>query len=183
MSNELAEVWAAIPEYEGWYDVSADGQVMRVRYINGATPGRVLKPAVTKLGYHQVRLYEGRGARTSRVHKVHRLVAAAFIGPCPAGHQVNHKDGDKSNNRLYNLEYVTPQENIAHAERTGLRPKAKGERHGMARLTERDVRAIRALAAGGSMQRDIARKFGIAEAHAHRIIHHQRWAHVREELA
>lgn len=176
--RDLAEVWAPVPGYEGMYDVSADGRVMRVKHITGATPGRVLKPDVNHRGYHKVRLFDGRGIRTSKVHSVHRLVAAAFLGPCPPGHQVNHKDADKGHNCLANLEYVTPKQNIAHAERRGLRPKRRGEKHPHARLSERDVRTIRRLARQGVRQRDIAERFGIGESQAHRIIRRRAWAHV-----
>jgi ribosomal protein S25 len=51
---------------------------------------------------------------------IHQLVTAAFLGPCPEGKQVNHKNGNKRDNRVENLEYLTPDENKAHAKRTGL---------------------------------------------------------------
>lgn len=176
----LAEVWAPVPGYEGRYDVSADGQVMRVRYTNGATPGQVLKPSVGRTGYHQVRLYAGtRGS--GRWHKVHRLVAAAFLGPCPSGHQVNHKDGDKNNNALSNLEYVTARQNILHAERLGLRPKKRGEKHPMARLTATDVREIRRLCRAGHEQRAVAGRFGVSESHVHRIVRRRAWGHLEDK--
>lgn len=75
---------------------------------------------------------------------VHKLVMAAFVGPVPSGHEVNHKDGIKSNNCLDNLEYLTPPENVQHAFRTGLMPSRKGVHNGRAQITEDDVRAIRA---------------------------------------
>ena len=175
----LSEVWAPVRGYEGWYDVSAAGQVMRVANVLGATPGKLLKHSTTRTGYHQVRLFDGRGSAASKAHYVHRLVAVAFLGPIPDGRQVNHKDGDKSNNALDNLEYVTAKQNIHHAERLGLRPKAHSEAHWNTRLTAEQVRTIRALA-GQMMQRDIARRFGISEAHTHRIIHRQVWRHLEE---
>jgi len=182
MSTELVEVWAPVVHFEGSYDVSADGQVMRVRYVNGATPGRVLKHNIRPTGYHLVRLYRGHGVSTAQWFLVHRLVAAAFLGPCPEGLQVNHIDGDKSNNTIDNLEYVTPRQNILHAERLGLRPKRRGEEHPAARLVTADVIEIRRLARETHLdQRAIAARFGIGESHVHRIIRRRAWRHVEEQ--
>lgn len=181
MSTPLTEVWAPVVHFEGIYDVSADGQVMRVRYLNGATPGRILKHNVNPHGYHLVRLYRGHGVSTAQWAFVHRLVAAAFLGPGPDGYQVNHVDGHKSNNAVDNLEYVTPRQNILHAERLGLRPKRRGEAHHAARLTTADVIEIRSLARETRInQRTIAARFNITESHAHRIIHRRAWRHVED---
>ena len=177
--NTPTEVWAPVPGYEGWYDVSADGQVMRVKNVHGATPGKLLKPDVGKLGYCQVRLMKGRGVRTAKWHKVHRLVAAAFIGPAPIGLQVNHKDGNKANNALGNLEYVTPRQNILHAERTGLRPKVRGIDHPNSRLSPDEVRAIRRRRPTESLAQ-LAAEYGVSESHICRIDKRLVWAHLED---
>ena len=52
---------------------------------------------------------------------MHRIVMAAFVGICPEGYQVNHIDGNKGNNHISNLEYVTSKENVLHAYKNGLR--------------------------------------------------------------
>jgi hypothetical protein len=79
--------------------------------------GRVVKPQVSKNGYIRVELWEnGRG----RKHLVHRLLAQVFIPNPKNKPQVNHIDGDKANNALLNLEWVTQSENQSHAYRTGL---------------------------------------------------------------
>ncbi|WP_225784690.1 NUMOD4 motif-containing HNH endonuclease [Xenophilus sp. Marseille-Q4582] len=107
--------WAAVLGYEGRYDVSERGHVRSIR------SGRLIAQQISNSGYLYVSLWaqnKGRGLF------VHRLVAGAFLpkGTDPAL-QVNHKDGDKLNNALANLEMVTPSENRKHAVHVlGFRP-------------------------------------------------------------
>lgn len=99
------EIWRPVIGYEGWYEVSNKGQVRRVtKPLRASCGGNAGYSSVT-LSVHGV---------VKRV-AVHRLVAAAFLGPCPPGHQVNHKDTNRRNPHLENLEYNTPSENILHA--------------------------------------------------------------------
>lgn len=56
---------------------------------------------------------------------VHRLVLEAFVGPCPPGYETNHGNGQKADNTLANLEYVTPSQNLQHAWDTGLMPRTR----------------------------------------------------------
>jgi hypothetical protein len=69
--------------------------------------GRILKGTTIKTGYVQLRL---NGIDTS----IHQIVAEHFHGPCPSGHEVNHKSADKSDNSPQNLEYVTHKKNMEH---------------------------------------------------------------------
>ena len=110
--------------------------------------------------------------------KVHRIVARVFIGPCPPGYQVNHKNGDKNDARLENLEYCTPKENSRHA-RESLGHNFQGESVGTAKLTEAQVREIRRLhdIAGISSYR-LARMYGMGTSQILRIIHRQSWTHI-----
>lgn len=172
----MKEVWAPVPGYEGRYDVSADGQIMRVKNVHGATPGRLIGQDVDARGYLRVTLLGGHRG-TAKGFFIHRLVAAAFLGPRPQGLQVNHKDGDKSNNAIDNLEYVTPKQNIEHAERLGLRPKKRGVEHPGARLTDDDVRAIRRRRPNEPLA-VLAAEYGIGIAQVSRIASRLRWAHL-----
>ena len=117
-------MWKPISEWEGRYEVSNYGRVKSLARMtstgNRSVPERILKPNVMK-GYQCVTLqYDG----AVKVYRVHRLVIEAFGTAQPtAEHQVNHIDGDKANNCIWNLEWVTPKENTDHAFDTGLRPR------------------------------------------------------------
>lgn len=114
----ILEEWASVEGYEGIYEVSNRGRVRRIKGWRGRKATGDIKKAVAK-GYEQVTLYKnGHSTR----FKVHRLVAQSFIpNPCNK-QQVNHIDGDKRNNVVSNLEWVTQSENMTHAKRTGLSP-------------------------------------------------------------
>lgn len=94
------------------YYVSDNGSV-----INRHT-GRILRSSPDTSGYETVHLTENGRGYTKRVH---RLVAEAFLEqPNDREYQVNHKNGDKTDNRLLNLEYVSPSDNMHHAYANGL---------------------------------------------------------------
>lgn len=130
------EIWKEIYGFPH-YEVSNLGNVRsKDRYIYQKDPhgngvrvlrkGKVLVGGTDSDGYHIVLLYysSGGGRWTA---KVHRLVAEAFIltDLTIDKLQVNHKDGNKKHNVVGNLEWVTPQENITHAQELGLRVSRK----------------------------------------------------------
>lgn len=165
----VRETWKKIhPAYE----VSDQGRVRRYLVGSGAQAGRVLKPSPIGHGYLHV-VFSYNGEREDRF--VHLLVAEAFIGPCPAGYEVNHKDGNKSNCRLKNLEYVTPAENTEHAMRLGL--KARGSRHGRSKLNELAVSMIKKALKHSSVS-SVARMYKIGRAAISKIKNGRTWAHV-----
>lgn len=110
--------WKPIKGYEGLYEVSNDGRVRRLRFTNGShdfEKVRECKQTLNTWGYMTVNLSKNGKSNTKRVH---RLVANAFLGESDL--QVDHIDGNKLNNRLDNLEYVTPKENTNRAWEKGL---------------------------------------------------------------
>ena len=104
--------WKTINGYDD-YQVSDEGEVRSLKF--GKTIIR--KPSTNMQGYFRVSLWQN---GEEKHYKVHRLVLCAFVGPCPAGMEANHLDGDKSNNRLENLEWIPRSWNCAHAYRIGL---------------------------------------------------------------
>ena len=109
---------------------------------------------------------------------VHRLVMAAFVGPPPPSHEVNHRDGDKTNPRLDNLEYATSSANQKHAYQAGLQDAA-GEKNGQAVLKEADVIAIRSTYTGiRGQQRAMARQYNVSPATIRDAIVRRTWSHI-----
>ena len=107
MSN-MIEDWKDIPGYEGLYVVSNNGRVMNVR------SGRVLRGIVNNLGYIMVGLSK---SGKVKMISVHRLVAEAFIKNPDNLREVNHKDEDKSNNNVDNLEWCDRKYNVNYGSR------------------------------------------------------------------
>lgn len=106
------EEWRPVVGYEGWYEISVCGRVRRLVANHGTYAGRIIDTPPNIAGYPRAKLVRH---GEHQWHFVHRLVAAAFIGPCPSGHEVNHKDKNRKNPRPTNLEYVTRSQNIRHA--------------------------------------------------------------------
>lgn len=130
-----AEAWRDVPGYEGLYMVSDSGIVTRSTNFRG--PAGALKARHDPNGYLTVDLYkDGNGKRV----RVHRIVAAAFYG-IHEGLTVNHKDGNKENNHVDNLEWLTLSDNHKHAYKTGLKVVTDKQREA-ARNTGRRTAAL-----------------------------------------
>jgi hypothetical protein len=172
--EELAnEEWRPVVGYEGVYSISCHGRVRREGKGHGVKPGRILRPKTNDNGYQEVNLSKH---NIARMHKIHALVANAFLGECPNGHEVNHKDTIKSNNRVENLEYCTHHANMLHSLLNGR--YCTGERVWSSLFTEQDVRTIRSLYAQGVRQCEIARRFNANQKAIHYIVRQKTWKHV-----
>jgi hypothetical protein len=108
------EIWKPIPGYNGWYDASNKGRIRSWKKAHGKMQGipMLLKPQKHHQGY--LRIYLQLDGRTVR-ERIHCLVATTFIGLRPEKYDVNHINGQKDDNRLENLEYMTRSENLCHA--------------------------------------------------------------------
>lgn len=178
----VSERWRAVPGYEGSYEVSDRGRVRSMaRNVPSRwggfrrAPGKVLSAGRGPGGYWHVVLYKD---GEKRQPKVHRLVLAAFAGPCPDGLQVNHKNRDPSDNRLENLEYVTALENVRHAHRVGPPTLGRGETHALAKLTPEVVDAIRRAPEGRHTAATLAERFGVHVSTIYRVRKRERWKHL-----
>lgn len=141
--------------YGNIYQVSEDGVVTSHK-------GKVLSPNVDLKGYHRVVLQAG---RKRRLHTgIHRLVAHCHLPNPDNKPEVNHKDGDKSNNHVSNLEWVTSKENVAHAYETQLRTPIYGPKSPNAKLTPELVAKIHKLLGDGVRQVDIAKEIRVGQA-------------------
>jgi HNH endonuclease/NUMOD4 motif len=171
---KTAEIWkpVSLPDFEKDYEVSSQGRIRRVTRCKGQKDPHLLKNEVIRNGYFRVCLHNDKG-RTKVL--VHRLVALAFIGPIPEGLQVNHKDGDKVNNSVDNLEYVTLQENVRHRDENGLGRFLKHEEHNMAKLNWSAVRAIRRGIACGVKHTQLSVMYGVTLQTIHSIVKGKTW--------
>ena len=125
----MNELWQPVVGYEGLYEVSDQGRVRSLdRVVKCKRPfggiserpqaGKVLSLGTRTNNNGRKFAHISKGG-VSRSPLVHRLVAAAFIGPCPKGFEVDHVNGDPLDNRACNLEYVTHEENIKRAVELG----------------------------------------------------------------
>lgn len=160
--GQLAQAeWRPVSGYESQYEVSSDGRVRsidREELLNNGwnrhRKGRVLKQMPKKTGYMCVNLYKHSHMRTFLVH---RIVASAFIANPDGKPEVNHINGNKHDNRVENLEWVSESENIRHSfVSLGKRPASPNKK-----LTDNQVRQIRAMSGA---QKDIAKQFGVSRS-------------------
>lgn len=157
-------MWVQIDEFPEYF-VDETGRVLSTQ----RRQCRELKQQ-NKKGYMTVSLYSGK----ANWRLVHVLVAKAFLGVKPKGYDVNHKDGNKLNNELSNLEYVTRSANVQHAYDNGLHPITRevsrmngaantGESNGRSKLTDIQAAQVLAFRGKGRTQTDVAQMFGVSQ--------------------
>ena len=174
------EIWKEIPGYEGLYQVSTCGRVAMYEriYKNGVLyKARIKKLCLNDSGYYLTVLSDSSGYK--RNYRVSRLVALAFLPNPENKREVNHINGNPKDNRVDNLEWVTPSENIKHAYRTGLISLRAGEKCKHAKLTNSDVLKIRELFNNSTLKyREISQMFNISMSVIGNIKARRIWKHV-----
>ncbi|TGE03337.1 HNH endonuclease [Hymenobacter fodinae] len=162
--NYETEIWKPIASSPG-YAVSSLGRV------KNETTGALRKLVNHRNGYLQI------GIRSSN-YLVHRLVALAHLPPVTGKDFVNHKDCDKHNNTLQNLEWVTKSENILHANQHGLTPIGNARaKHPRAKLSEEQVSEIRQLLAQKKLtQKEIGAMYSVTPSTVQLISANKNWS-------
>lgn len=169
------EIWKDIVSCEGKYQASNLGRIKSLGN-NKHRKEKILKLGKTTNGYLQTSLCK---KGIDKMYKVHRLVAMAFIPNPENKPQVNHKDGNKQNNHIDNLEWVTSSENKIHAYRNNLCHPQIGSNHHNSKLLESDVLDIRKKYKSTEYtQKELAIMFNVEPSNISSIIRMKAWKHI-----
>lgn len=176
----MQEIWMDIKGFKNFYMISSKGRIKSVdRIISDGKggkrkhKGRILKQRVTNCGYKLVTLHKN-GKYFQKT--VHRLVAEAFLKKPRNKNLVNHIDGNKKNNSVFNLSWCNASENVNHAYKNNLRISKKGEDCHTSKLTKVEVNKIRKLYETGSFyQKELAKMFGVSRPHISSIVNFKYW--------
>ena len=160
--KDCKEIWKDVVGYEGLYQVSTLGNTKSLkkqkwnRFVYITQPEKRLKQRNIK-GYYVVRLTKNGKYKNIGVH---RLVAQAFIPNPDNLPQVNHKDGNKQNNCVENLEWCTSSYNVKHAFDTGLKTQKKGIENVCSKSVYQYDKNMNLLKVWGSMK-EVEREIGV----------------------
>jgi hypothetical protein len=182
----MNEMWKDLPGYEGLYQVSNLGKVKSLPKYRRTGQGMVLykekimspSPCKKRL-YLNLSLVDSSGKK--RQFDVHRLVALTFLPQILAKTHVNHKDCNRLNNRVDNLEWCTPKENAQHALKMGRYYISRGEENYGAKLKEEDIKEIRSRYRKYDLQnggKALAKEFGVSNVTIHYVVHKLKWSHI-----
>ena len=174
------EIWMPIIGFENYYQISNLGNLKSLARKCGSgyigvnykyNMDRIIKPNITNKYYSAILYAKGKNKPTL----IHRLVLQTFNPTKRKNMQVNHKDGNRLNNHINNLEWVTPKENINHAFRTGLCDHRKGENLWNTTLTNQQVYEIKKLYHNNiHTQAELARRFDVGTCCIWHIVHEKK---------
>jgi hypothetical protein len=172
------EIWIPIPDYEGLYEISNQGNIRsldrsmtdsmgRLRKFQGRNRKILLRPN----GYPFIKLSK---QGEERQFSVHHLVMMAFIGQRPANWDTHHKNGISHDNRLKNLQYITKKDHAKTKRPTG----RKGEFHSRAKLKEIEVRIIRQRKLKGVRAMTLAQQYRVSIHTIYDVCSGRSWPHI-----
>lgn len=140
------------------YTINEMGEIFNTRTT------KKLKPYLSDWGYFKVSVSD---YPLKKTYLVHRLIALSFIPNPDNKPEINHIDGNKQNNSIENLEWVTTTENIRHALMFGLMPT--GDKHPKVKVTDNEILIIKQMRKDNITYKKISEKFGISVTHACRV--------------
>ena len=168
------EQWIDIARWEGYYQISDFGRLKSLKRPF-VFKDRILRACIDRDGYPFAGLFKNN--KRLACPKIHRLVLEAFIGPRPYGMEGRHKDGNKLNNRLDNIEWATHEVN--ESDKYGHGTIMCGSKNGYAKLTEAGVIEIRKLWVTGKFtQWGLANRFNVGQSCVWSVIYRKSWKHV-----
>lgn len=175
--NQNNILWKNIPGYEGLYQASNDGEIKSMSRLNScgiSVREKLLKPTTSKKGYKYVGLSKC-GKLYSR--SLHRLVALTFLENLLSLPDVNHKDGDKLNNHVSNLEWISKEDHLKHTLTNNLQFKGSpGELNPSSKLTWENVSEIRRLRSLQILSiSELAKKFLVSDTNIKDILKNKIW--------
>ena len=177
----MSEIWKDIEGYEGLYQVSNRGRVKSLERIvmrkNGrpySVPELIKERQIDHKGYDRIGL--NKNGKKKRFF-VHRLALQAFNPSSDETLEVNHIDGNKLNNNVENLEWVTSSENSIHAFKNNLH-NHQGERNTNASITDSEAKEIKKLKGKGLTQKEVGEMFGTTNYVVANIWNRRGWTHV-----
>lgn len=170
---EVDEYLSDIPNFSS-YSISNFGKVLKKK------DNTLIKESYTTDGYASIKLVDDKGKRTTI--RLNRLVASVFIHNDNPNIkiEVNHKDGNKKNNRATNLEWSTPSDNQKHAYRNNLRESMKGSKNPSSNYTEEQVREVCELLERGHSTKTIMSicNFVKSDGFVNNIKNKKTWKHI-----
>lgn len=176
------EIWKDIPGYEGLYQASTYGRIKSLPKFKTIpnttcyTKERILKGAVSKLGYLVVNLYKNGTVKSFRIN---RLIGLTFIDNPQNLPWILHNDDNTLNNKVENLRWGTPKDNSKDMVLRNRQNKAKGEKAGQSKLSEQQVLEIRKKYIKRKITTyELSKKYGVAQSNICNIINRKIWKHI-----
>lgn len=160
------KIWKTIP-FEDNYEISNNGEIRNIK------TNHIKSVRSDRYGYDRVTLYP-----SGKTYTIHRLVAIMFLSKAdPSFNVVNHKDGDKRNNNVLNLEWCDQSHNAKHRD-TVLRSKWTGQLNPQAKIDVSTAKNIKYGNFDGMSNSEIGKLFGLKSEHVRKIRTGERWKHI-----
>lgn len=183
----MEEIWKDIKDYEGIYQISNLGRLRSLdrmlsikrygKFYYKKRKGKMMCPSLNTNKYYHVKLMNG---DNKKIYSLHRLVALHFL-PNPNNYEiVNHIDSNKQNNKLDNLEWCTKNDNRLHARKI-FNDTVYGESCNLSKLTEKQVKEIRANGRMNMSNRQIGNLYNVSHETIRCVLNGKSWKHILNE--